>query len=171
VHAGAAAGLKIRTAREDDDAALVAVDRETWSPKVSPSARPPESPFFNERTFPENVLVAELDGKVVGWGKIEHPTPMPSSAHVWHVTGLAVDPAFAGRGIGQALMEGLIAEARRRGGRKMTLRVFGPNDRARRLYDRLGFEVEGCFREEFMVGGGEFVDDYAMALFLTRDAT
>ena len=27
-------------------------------------------------------------------GLIEHPTPFPSSDHVWTITGLAVDPAL-----------------------------------------------------------------------------
>jgi RimJ/RimL family protein N-acetyltransferase len=50
----------------------------------------------------------------------------------------------------------------------MTLRVFAPNERAQRLYERLGFEREGVLRGEFMVGEGEFVDDLLMALDLTR---
>jgi RimJ/RimL family protein N-acetyltransferase len=50
----------------------------------------------------------------------------------------------------------------------MTLRVFAANERARRLYERLGFEVEGVLRDEFMVGRGEYVDDVLMALDLTR---
>ena len=50
----------------------------------------------------------------------------------------------------------------------MTLRVFAPNERARRLYERLGFETEGILRGEFMVGDQEYVDDLFMALDLTR---
>ncbi|HYZ29672.1 MAG TPA: GNAT family N-acetyltransferase, partial [Thermoleophilaceae bacterium] len=144
--------MRVRPARPDDDKALRAIDRATWSTHSSPAPAPPSGPFFNERTWPENVVVAEVDGLAVGWGKIEHPTELPASGHVWHVTGLAVDPRFEGRGIGRALMEALIELARRRGGRRMTLRVFAANERARRLYERLGFEVEGVLRDEFMVG-------------------
>jgi ribosomal protein S18 acetylase RimI-like enzyme len=112
------------------------------------------------------VLVAELDGRVVGWGKIEHPTPLPASDHVWHVTGLAVDPGHEGRGVGRALVEALVEAACSRGGRRVTLRVFAPNERAQRLYKRCGFEVEGVLREEFYVGG-QFTDDIFMARMLT----
>jgi ribosomal protein S18 acetylase RimI-like enzyme len=168
VHAGPAASVSVRPARDDDDAALLAVDRATWSRYSSPSPRPPDGPFFNERTVPENVLVAELDEHIVGYGKIENPTPLPASAHVWHVTGLAVDPLFEGRGAGRALMEALIELARERGGRRITLRVFAPNERAQRLYERLGFQIEGVLRGEFMIGDGEFVDDMLMALDLTQ---
>src|SRR5204862_8134883 len=135
---------------------------------TSPAPAPPDGPFFNEHTQPQNVLVAEAGGCVVGYGKIEHPTELPASAHVWHVTGLAVDPEFEGRGAGRALMEALIELARERGGRRMTLRVFAPNERAQRLYARLGFEVEGTLRGEFMVGNQEYVDDVFMARDLTR---
>ena len=168
MHAGTTAQLKVRRARDEDGEALLAIDRATWSPLSSPAAEPSIGPFFNNRTFPENVVVAEIDRRPVGWGKIEHPTELAASAHVWHVTGLAVDPEFEGRGAGRAIMEGLIELARERGGRRMTLRVFAPNERARRLYERLGFEVEGVLRGEFMIGGGEYVDDIFMALDLTR---
>lgn len=168
MHAGAAAELKVRRAREEDGEALLAIDRATWSPLSSPAAEPSIGPFFNAQTVPGNVVVAEIDRQPVGWGKIEHPTPLPASAHVWHVTGLAVDPEFEGRGAGRALMGALIDLARERGGRRITLRVFAPNERARRLYERLGFEVEGVLRGEFMIGRGEYVDDLFMALDLTR---
>jgi ribosomal protein S18 acetylase RimI-like enzyme len=168
VHAGTAAGLTVRGARPDDEGPLLELDRAAWSPYSSPAPGPPDGPFFNERTQPENVLVAELDGRVVGYGKIDHPTELPASAHVWYVSGLAVDPEFEGRGAGRALMEALIALSRERGGLRMTLRVFAPNERARRLYERLGFETEGILRGEFKVGDDELVDDIFMALDLTR---
>jgi ribosomal protein S18 acetylase RimI-like enzyme len=154
--------FRIRGARAEDEEPLLRVDRATWSPRSSPSPAPPEGPFFNERTRFDNVWVAELDGDVVGYAKMDHPTPLPASDHVWHVTGLAVDPHVEGRGIGQALMETLIDEARARGGLKMTLRVFAPNERAQRLYKRLGFEAEGVLRGEFRQGDA-LIDDVLMA--------
>ncbi|HEX4720186.1 MAG TPA: GNAT family N-acetyltransferase [Thermoleophilaceae bacterium] len=159
--------MKVRAARLEDEAALLEIDQATWSPMSSPAPEPSPGPFFNERTQPEDVVVAEIDGRTAGWGKITHPTPMPSSRHVWHVTGLAVDPEFEGRGAGRALMEALIDEARARDGRRLTLRVFRPNERAQRLYERLGFELEGVLRGEFRVGEDEYVDDLCMALDLT----
>jgi ribosomal protein S18 acetylase RimI-like enzyme len=160
--------VTIRPARAADEDVLLAIDRATWSPMSSPSSEPSDGPFFNERTQPENVIVAEVDGRVVGWGKIEHPTELDASDHVWHVTGLGVDPERQSRGAGRAVMEALIDEARGRGGLRMTLRVFGPNERAQRLYRRLGFEVEGVLKQEFRVGDGSYVDDWLMALDLTR---
>lgn len=169
MHAGAAAGLTVRIGRPDDEAALSRIDRATWSELTSPAPVPDgERPFFGGAydTRPEDVLVAERDGVVVGWAKMDHPTPFPSSEHVWAITGLAVDPGAQGGGVGRALVEALIDAARSRGARRLTLRVFGPNERARRLYERCGFEVEGVLRGEFRAGD-EYVDDYLMALDLT----
>ena len=55
-----------------------------------------------------------------------------------------------GAGIAQALMEWAFDEARRRGAEELYLTVFIDNHRARRFYDRLGFEAVG--RYDFMVG-------------------
>jgi ribosomal protein S18 acetylase RimI-like enzyme len=166
VHAGTAAGLTVRLARADDESVLSRIDRATWSDLSSPAPPPgADRPFFSESTRPEDVLVAERDGVVAGWAKIEHPTPFPSSGHVWTITGLAVDPAAQGNGVGRALVEALADEARSRGARRLTLRVFAPNETARRLYERCGFEVEGILRGEFRAGD-DYVDDIFMALTL-----
>ncbi len=163
MQARSAAGLTIRLGRRDDESALSRIDRATWSELSSPGPPPDASrPFFSDRTHPEDVLVAERDGVVVGWAKIEHPTPFPSSDHVWTITGLAVEPSAQGGGVGRALVEALIEEARSRGARRLTLRVFAANEVARRLYERCGFEVEGVLRGEFRAGD-DYVDDVLMA--------
>ena len=43
-----------------------------------------------------------------------------------------------------------------------SLRVFGPNTSARRIYEAAGFVVEGVLREEFRIGEA-WVDDVIMA--------
>ena len=45
------------------------------------------------------------------------------------------------KGYGQAIMEAAMQECRDRGIGSMGLNVFGHNDTARRLYERLGFKV------------------------------
>jgi ribosomal protein S18 acetylase RimI-like enzyme len=85
---------------------------------------------------------------------------------VLEVSGIAVDPALRRRGVGRALVDAAIAEARARGARRLTLRVLAPNDGARRLYESAGFVVEGVQREEFLLDGS-YVDDLLMALDLS----
>jgi len=156
----------IRPAEPSDEAALFALDRATWSSFSSPGPRPAEDQtFFDERTAPEDVLVAVESGEVAGYVRLGRASRFPSSDHVVTVNGIAVDPAWRRRGIGRALLEAAADEARRRGARRLTLRVFTPNVGARALYDSAGFVVEGVLREEFFLDG-EYVDDIWMALDL-----
>lgn len=159
-----AAVLTIRPATADDDRALQRLDVVTMTGEVSPApARSPDVPFFERGREPADVLVAEDDGASVGYALLEQQFGIVSHAHVLTVGGLAVDPAAQGRGIGRALLDAAVAEARARGARKLTLRVLGPNVRARSLYERCGFVVEGVLRAEFVIDGRD-VDDVLMAL-------
>jgi RimJ/RimL family protein N-acetyltransferase len=51
---------------------------------------------------------------------------------------------------------------------KIELLVRATNERAMRLYTKLGFVVEGRFRKRLRLPDGEFVDDVAMAWFPDR---
>lgn len=163
----ASGAVVVRTARPDDGSALVAVDSLTWTTGTSPAPAPdPPRPFFGDgRRESADVLVAEVAGVVVGYAGLANRPAIPSHAHVWEIDGLAVHPDSRGRGVGRALVEAAVAEAVHRGARKVSLRVLGHNDRARRLYTRCGFGVEGVLRAEFVLDGRP-VDDVLMARHL-----
>jgi len=155
--------IDVRPGRTEDDPALAAIDAAAWSFEVTPApTRESGLPFFNERTQPEHVLVAEADGVVAGYVMLHQSIPLPSHEHVLEVNGLAVAPDQQGRGIGRRLMEEAKAEAVRRGARKLSLRVLAPNATARRLYEACGFVVEGILVGEFILNGRP-VDDVLMA--------
>lgn len=79
-----------------------------------------------------------------------------------HINNVAIRPAFRGRGIGTALMQHVLLEARRLGAKRATLEVRASNDAARRLYERLGFYVAATRRNYYTTP----VED---ALILWRD--
>jgi ribosomal protein S18 acetylase RimI-like enzyme len=140
---------------------LRALDRATWSPSVTPGPLS-DAPFDTE-----GVIVAEVEGEVAGYVALGHPTGLASNRHVLSVRGLAVAPGFQGRGLGRALLRAAVEEARRRGARRLTLRVLGSNSAARALYESSGFTVEGVQRGEFLLDG-DYVDDVLMAMSLDR---
>lgn len=63
------------------------------------------------------------------------------------------------------LVAAAVDEARRRGARKVSLRVLAPNARARSLYEACGFLVEGVLHHEFRLND-KYVDDLYMARYL-----
>jgi ribosomal protein S18 acetylase RimI-like enzyme len=154
--------ITLRSAVPPDGPRLVALDRATWSWEVAPVPRWPEDTDFFERREPEDVLVAEEAGRAVGYVTVGRPTPLEANRHVLQIAGLSVDPACQGQGVGRTLVEAAIAEATRRGARKLSLRVLGGNARAQALYASCGFVVEGVQRDEFWLDG-RFVDDVLMA--------
>jgi ribosomal protein S18 acetylase RimI-like enzyme len=158
--------LVIRAAQPPDDAELVRIDLATWTPDVSPAPAPePGAAFFGDRREPGDVIVAEMEGQVVGYAMLHQAIPIPSHQHVLELNGIAVDPARQGRGVGRQLVEAACEEARTRGARKLSLRVLGPNVGARRLYESCGFVVEGVLEGEFVLRG-QLVDDVLMARLL-----
>ena len=161
--------LKIRIAVAADDDALHRIDATSWdSSSMFPSALATvdDHPFFDDRHPPEDHLVADLDGTVVGYVRLRPPTPMPESAHVLQVNGLAVAPAARGQGVAAALLTAVEQRARDQRASKITLRVFGTNAPARRVYERAGYVVEGILRGEFRIDGVD-IDDYNLARYLT----
>lgn len=56
-----------------------------------------------------------------------------------HVTNIAVDPSQRGKKLGQALVEGMIQEAKANGMLRMTLEVRRSNEIAKNLYQKMGF--------------------------------
>ncbi|QIA26327.1 ribosomal protein S18-alanine N-acetyltransferase [Thermaerobacter sp. PB12/4term] len=79
-----------------------------------------------------------------------------------HVTTIAVDPEFRGRGIGNRLLTALEERALRYGCRRMTLEVRVSNHVAQRLYLRHGFRPCGIRR-------GYYVDNGEDAIIMWRD--
>ncbi|MCX4822582.1 GNAT family N-acetyltransferase [Streptomyces sp. NBC_01142] len=154
----------IRSARPADEAALGALDRDTWSllHSVQPRPEPPYAPVFDAQNRPEEVLVAEdADGTLVGYIRLALPTALACNRHVRQIQGFAVADRARGRGIGRALLRAAFDEARRQGAVRMTLRVLDHNQPARSLYESEGFAVEGVLPGELYLDG-RYVDDVLM---------
>jgi len=161
----ASSNVLIRTANADDDEILRTIDLATWSTSVSPAGPPSLATSFFDSTRADEVLVAVLDGAVVGYATLGRWYDIAASAHVLELKGLAVLPDHQRHGIGRRLVDAAIAAARRRQARRLALRVLGPNAAARTLYESCGFQIEGIFREQFLLDG-RYVDDVFMAVDL-----
>ncbi len=64
-------------------------------------------------------------------------------ADEFHITNIAVHPSFRRQGIGRALLQGVLEDARQRKLRLVVLEVRPSNTEARTLYETFGFRVIG----------------------------
>ena len=97
------------------------------------------------------VRIGEVDGQAVAYAKIGPPTlPFEPEGQPIELRQFYVLEDWQGTGAARELMDWAISEARRRCGDELYLSVFIDNHRARRFYERYGFEAVG--RYDFMVG-------------------
>jgi len=98
------------------------------------------------------VAVAELDGVAVRRIAIDYTRHADrGAAHVWSAH---VDAGHRSRGIGSALISHVEAAAEARGLETVEISVGKENDRARALYERLGYR---CYGED--VAAWSYVED------------
>lgn len=123
----------IRRMRMKDIDAVTAIEQATF-------ARPWSRESFCqelERNVAARYLVAETDGRVVGY------------AGAWiildesHITNIAVADEYRGRGIGKLLTRALLQYLSNLGACYATLEVRVSNERAQNLYKSLGFVSVG----------------------------
>ena len=95
--------------------------------------------------------LAEAEGEVVGFLKLgPSALPIETDRRAIELRQIYVLKNHHGSGIAAALTDWAIGEARRQGFEELYLTVYVDNHRARRFYDRYGFEAVG--RYDFMVG-------------------
>ena len=99
-----------------------------------------------------DVVVADVDGQVVGTGVTTRNGPVGWIGTIW------VDPAWRGQGLGRTLTEATIDAAEAGGCRSLVL-VATPAGQP--LYERLGFEVQTRYRT--MEAPGRLGGDPAVA--------
>jgi ribosomal protein S18 acetylase RimI-like enzyme len=91
-------------------------------------------------------LVAYVDGEPAGMAggtTAEAAGERNAPEDVVEVVSMWVDPAYRGRGVGEALLRAVERWACRRGAGELRLAVMLGNDPARRLYERQGYVDTG----------------------------
>jgi ribosomal protein S18 acetylase RimI-like enzyme len=98
--------------------------------------------FFDGRLKGPTLLIAEQDSATLGFAFLEPAVDYFTGEKHLHLGMIAVTAEAEGRGAGAALMRATEDRARAAGSTKLTLNVFEGNQRARRMYERLGYQVE-----------------------------
>lgn len=107
--------------------------------------------FYGDRAENGSVMVAELNGDIVGFAYFEYePTLYAELAtKVAWLHDIYVDPAARGQGAGSALIAGVRDAAKELGADKILLSVAIQNAEGQRLFERNGFETT---MHEMMLG-------------------
>lgn len=98
------------------------------------------------------LLVAERDGRVLGWARVSPYSERDAYRGVHECT-LYVDRDHRGGGVGRALLSALIEEARSRGSWKLLGKVFPENAASLALFEKSGFRRVGVHERHAQLDG------------------
>jgi ribosomal-protein-alanine N-acetyltransferase len=126
-----------------------------------------EHELFPEDAWSEQMLRGELDdqprtrhyvvaeageaGEIIGYAGLA------AAGGQADVQTIGVLPDHQGGGVGAALLTELLDEAVRRGSEAVFLEVRADNDRARRLYERFGFDRVGLRKRYYQPSGADAI--------------
>ena len=154
--------ISYRTADGADAAALAELGASTFTHTFGHLYQPADLKLFLQNHSPENwakelndpafeVLVAESDGRLVGYVKLGPPhLPFEPRGEAAELRQLYVVEEMKGQGVADEMMRWVIERARDQQADYLYLSVFIENHRARRFYEKYDFEPEGTYA--FMVG-------------------
>lgn len=138
-----AVNLDIRPSTTADFGSVLPMLRQLWpSKKLDPEAM---QAVFTKCLASEDwrLLCADVDGRVAGFCSILFRESLWQEGSVAYVEILVVGDDLRGQGIGGAMMDRAMQEARSRGCRAIELDSALHRDRAHAFYERLGFKKDG----------------------------
>ena len=168
-------GLKytIRSAIEKDANDLsdlrVQIDGETENMDREKGEAFIDTPRFKQiiKTDTESLrnlfLVAVVDEQIVGYSRCEG-NDLKRSTHKVEF-GVGVLKEYWGNKIGKNLLKESISWADSISIKKMTLNVLETNEKAIKLYSKLGFEIEGKLKNDKILSDGKFHSTIIMGRF------
>lgn len=130
--------------------------------------------YINEKGFKEIIkndtestnnlfLVAEVDGKIVGFSRCEGNT-LKRTAHKVEF-GVGVLCEYWGYRIGKNLLKESIIWADSNEIRKIVLNVLETNKKAIQLYQEFEFKIEGSLQKDKLLSDGSYYNSLLMARF------
>lgn len=102
--------------------------------------------WIDEHSGGHPALVAELDGRIVGFGSLSTFRARPAYATTVEDS-VYLHPDHLGAGIGRRLLDELLRLAAAHGFHSVIARITGENDASIALHRACGFEVVGVERE------------------------
>jgi phosphinothricin acetyltransferase len=143
--------LTLRPAKSDDLRAITDIYNEAVLTTNATFDTEPKSYVEQKAWFashgPRNpILVAELDGIIIGWASLSEWSTRRAYADTAEVS-LYVKEGYRNRGIGRRLLESIVQEGEKVGLHTVIARITTGNKESIHLHEQTGFEHIGIMRE------------------------
>ena len=164
----------IRKATLDDLAAITeiynqAILKTTATFDTEPKSLEEQKVWFESYGPKYPVIVAEEDGKVIGWVSLSKWSDRCAYSDTAEIS-LYIDEKERGKGIGRKLLETIVLEGEKAGLHSIIARIAEGNEMSIHLHQSVGFEHIGIMKE---VGRkfGRLLDIYLMQKIYKSSAT
>jgi len=143
--------LKVRPASQEDLEPITAIYNEAILKTVAtfdtvPRSLADQTKWFHDHAPRYPMIVAELDGKVVGWASLSRWSDRPAYDGTAEVS-VYVEQDHQGKKIGSALLEALVEAGEKGGFHTLVSRIVQGSDVSIHLHDKLGFSHVGVLKE------------------------
>ncbi|MCR5671069.1 MAG: GNAT family N-acetyltransferase [Butyrivibrio sp.] len=156
-----------------EDAQKVKLHRELTSAETHFMAREPEDgPFNLEKVVEGLAVVAEserdfmvsafIGDELIGDLGVTLVRPHVKYLHRAYL-GMSIRQAYTGMGLGSFMMQVALEQAKENGFEQVELGVFSDNDRAKHMYEKMGFKEFGVNPRAFKLKDGTYRDEIIMA--------
>jgi len=116
--------------------------------------------WFKDHGPKNPILVAELDGTIVGWASLSKWSDRCAYSDTAEIS-LYVKEEYQGKGIGKKLMESIIKEGKNAGLHAVIARITEGNEISVHLHESAGFKCVGVMKE-VGIKFGKRLDVYLM---------
>jgi phosphinothricin acetyltransferase len=161
--------VTVRPAVMHDADAICTIQNQGIADRMATLDTTPRAPddtraWLAERGPRHPVLVADVEGAVVGWASLNRFNPRPAYDYVADFS-VYVERGWRGTGVGRELLARLVDRARDIGFHKMVLAAMAFNTAGIALYTRAGFARVGIYHEQGQLDG-KWVDVVIMEKIL-----
>ena len=162
----------LRAPHPERDAAAMPGYLKTCAQETNFLMREPEEcdiPIERERAFLQEkvdsgtsaMIVCEVEGELAGLCSLDRKTLLRTRHRA--TVGVALMSRYWGLGIGTAMLQELIEQAQKAGVSRLELEYIEGNERARGLYEKMGFHVTGERPDAIRLKDGTSLKEISMA--------
>lgn len=152
----------IRDLRAITDIYNEAISKTIATFDIEPKGAAEQEAWFNEHGPGNPIIVAELEGRIVGWASLSKWSDRCAYARTAEVS-LYVVESQQGKGFGRRLLQAILQKGHEAGLHTVIARIAEGNEASIHLHESLGFKHVGVMKE---VGEkfGRLLDVYLMQL-------